>query len=47
MYFFIGGALQVGSADLAKVRMFKCIDIGKLELVKYDGFNKLHPRYEV
>lgn len=47
MSFFIGGALQVGSADLAQVRMFKNIDIGELVLWKYDGFNKLHPPYEV
>lgn len=37
----------VSYADAAKVRMFKDIDVDKLELWKYDGFNKLQPRYEV
>ena len=31
----------------AKVRMFKDIDVDKLELWKYDGFKRLQPRYEV
>ena len=31
----------------AKVRMFKDVDVDRLELYKYDGFNKLQPRYEV
>ena len=30
-----------------KVRMFKNIDVDKLELWKYDGFNRLQPGYEV
>ncbi len=34
-------------ANLIKVRMFKDIDVDKLELWKFDGFNKLEPRYEM
>lgn len=30
-----------------KVRMFKDVDMDKLELHHYDGFNQLEPRYEV
>ncbi len=30
-----------------QVRMFKNIDVDKLELWKYDGFNRLQPGYEV
>ena len=37
----------VDCADGAKVRMFKDVDVDRLELYKYDGFNKLQPRYEV
>lgn len=47
MSFFLGAAAVVDFADWAKVRMFKDIDVDKLDLRKYDGFNKLEPRYEV
>lgn len=46
MYSFLAGGV-VDYTDLAKVRMFKDIDVDKLELWKYDGINKLQPRYEV
>ena len=46
MCFFSGGG-AVGYADWAKVRMFKDMDVDKLDLWKYDGFNRLQPRYEV
>ncbi|KAF6219921.1 hypothetical protein HO133_003746 [Letharia lupina] len=32
---------------VVNVRMFKDIDVDKLELWKYDGFNRLQPRYDV
>ncbi|KAL9066304.1 MAG: hypothetical protein Q9161_007680 [Pseudevernia consocians] len=32
---------------VVNVRMFKDIDVDKLELWKFDGFNRLQPRYEV
>lgn len=46
--FFVqpAGALAKYS-DSAQVRMFKDIDVDKLNLWKYDGFNRLQPRYEV
>ena len=44
---FFGTASVLDCADWAKVRMFKDVDVDKLELHKYDGFNKLEPRYEV
>lgn len=46
-YFFFLNCSVVGFADAPKVRMFKDIDVDKLELWKYDGFNRLQPRYEV
>ena len=46
MYSSLASAV-VDFTDLAKVRMFKDIDVDKLELWKYDGFNRLQPRYEV
>ena len=30
-----------------KVRMFRDIDVDKLQLWRFDGFNILPPRYEV
>lgn len=47
MSFSFGAADVLNYADWAKVRMFKDIDVDKLELRKYDGFNKMEPRYEV
>lgn len=32
---------------VVNVRMFKDMDVDKLDLWKYDGFNRLQPRYEV
>lgn len=43
----LGGAAAADYADLAKVRMFKDIDVDKLQLWKFDGFNRLPPQYEV
>ena len=46
MNFFLRGVVA-DYADAAKVRMFQNIDVDKLKLWKYDGFDKLQPPYEV
>ena len=41
------GVFAVDYTDWAKVRMFRDTDVEKLQLWKYDGFNRLLPRYEM
>lgn len=40
--------LLLGSVLIwVQVRMFRDIDVDRLQLEKFDGFNRLQPRYEV
>ncbi|CAF9928768.1 hypothetical protein IMSHALPRED_007731 [Imshaugia aleurites] len=44
---FVDPHMDDREAVVVNVRMFRDIDVDRLQLEKFDGFNRLQPRYEV